>query len=214
MSTCRRSLYITRPKEAPGSSLARVASPKALQNGSAADNARGFIGARRPRSVAPQRFAFRGGGDSATVLLIASPVSVRAYGSAHAARGPAAVARAQSNLASEVNAEARAGVGGSGHASARCSVVSRRRGKVGVVTLRVSALAAGRAAMIEVLRDPSFPRRTGAALQAVRRARFQSTTLAGTPVGDTVRVPSRFIIEWRVCLRSVLAQSGFRRVRT
>lgn len=74
----------------------------------------------------------------------------------------------------------------------RYPLMSRRLGEEGLVTLEVEVLADGRVGKVRVMRDPGFARLRDAAVDAVRRARFEPARRDGRPVASRIIVPVRF----------------------
>ena len=69
---------------------------------------------------------------------------------------------------------------------------SRKLREEGVVLLKVSVTAEGRAADVQLQRSSGFPRLDEAALRAVRRWEFNPARVGVTPVACVVEVPVRF----------------------
>jgi len=69
---------------------------------------------------------------------------------------------------------------------------SRKLREQGVVLLKVSVTAEGRAADVQLQRSSSFPRLDDAAIRAVRRWEFSPARVGVTPVASAVEVPVRF----------------------
>ena len=69
---------------------------------------------------------------------------------------------------------------------------SRKLREEGVVLLKVSVTAEGRAADVQLQRSSGFARLDDAALKAVRRWEFNPARSGSTPVACAVEVPVRF----------------------
>jgi len=67
----------------------------------------------------------------------------------------------------------------------------------GVVLLRVQVGTDGSAADVELARSSGYPLLDAAALEAVRRWRFEPAEVGGFPVSSQVDVPVRFSLEDR-----------------
>ena len=70
--------------------------------------------------------------------------------------------------------------------------IARRRGYEGIVVLNVQVLKTGQVGDISVLRSSGHRRLDRAALNAVRKWRFEPGTRNGIPVAMTVKVPIHF----------------------
>jgi TonB family protein len=71
---------------------------------------------------------------------------------------------------------------------------SRRNREQGTVVLEVDVGADGLPSAVRVLDDAGYPRLAGAAVEAVKRARFMPALRLGAPVAATVRIPFVFTL--------------------
>lgn len=69
---------------------------------------------------------------------------------------------------------------------------SRLRGEEGTVVVEVDVGADGVPTEVRVIDDAGFPRLAGAAIDAVKTARFRPATRDGTPIPSRVTIPFRF----------------------
>jgi protein TonB len=89
----------------------------------------------------------------------------------------------------------RYGFGSAANPLPRYPEIARERGWEGVVLLSVSVSAEGRADAVRVSRSSGHEILDRAALEAVRRWRFEPGRRAGLPVAATAEVPIRFRLE-------------------
>ncbi len=83
----------------------------------------------------------------------------------------------------------------SGNPSPRYPGMSRRRGEEGQVVLRVVVGPDGRVVSLSVAQSSGFRRLDLAALDAVRRWRFDPARRGRIAIGGAVRIPIRFVLQ-------------------
>jgi protein TonB len=83
-------------------------------------------------------------------------------------------------------------LGSSDNPAPRYPSAARRRGIQGIVTLAVRVAASGLPVAVEVAASSGSTLLDEAALEAVRRWRFQPATAAGRPVEASLAVPVEF----------------------